>query len=298
MIYTLGESLLDIIFESSQNAVAKPGGGMLNASVSLARSGVEVSLISELGDDTTAQIVLEFLAANAIGIEFIKKYYHQKSSVALAFLNESKVASFSIYKSYPENRHLILPENLAKEDVLVFGSLYSLDPQIRTQVLQVLIAAKKAEALICYDPNIRSHDLTDPVVRNALIENIAFADIVKASDQDMATIFGDMSFEEYFAEIQKINPGALFILTLGTEGVIGYCSDYKIKLPVKEVNVVSTIGAGDSFNAGMVYYLEKNRLRKHEIGELEKAVFKNILESGQSFSAEVCTTMENYISKK
>jgi fructokinase len=58
MIYTLGESLLDIIFSSEDEIIARPGGSMLNTSVSLARCGKAVHLISELGDDKTAGIIL------------------------------------------------------------------------------------------------------------------------------------------------------------------------------------------------------------------------------------------------
>lgn len=295
MVYTLGESLLDIIFENQQNAVAKAGGGMLNTSVSLARSGVGVSLISELGDDKTAEIILQFLAENKVDAKFIKKYYHQKSTVALAFLNEQKVASFSIYKSYPQKRRLIYPENLSDKDMFVFGSLYSLFPEIRSEVKMILTSAKKAGSLICYDPNIRSHDLSDPEIRNALVENIAFADIVKASDEDMRTIFGELNPQEHFEEIQKINPNAVFVITLGAEGVVGFIKDCTVELPAKEVEVVSTIGAGDAFNAGIVYFLEKAGFADIRNSILKEENFREMLHSGLNFSAEVCTTLENYV---
>lgn len=295
MVYTLGESLLDIIFENKENAVAKAGGGMLNTSVSLARSGIRVSLISELGDDKTAEIILEFLAENNVEVKFIKKYYHQKSTVALAFLDEQKVASFSIYKSYPQLRRLIYPENLSEKDMFIFGSLYSLFPEIRSEVKMILTSAKKADALICYDPNIRSHNLNDPEIRNALVENIAFSNIVKASDEDMRTIFGELTPQKYFEEIKKINPNAVFVLTLGAEGVIGFTNSSEIKMPAEKVKVVSTIGAGDAFNAGMVYYLNKAGFKDVREAILEEGNLREMLRSGLKFSAEVCSTLENYV---
>lgn len=295
MVYTLGESLLDIIFENQQNAVAKAGGGMLNTSVSLARSGVGVSLISELGDDKTAEIILQFLAENKVESKFIKKYYQQKSTVALAFLNEQKVASFSIYKSYPQKRRLVYPDKLSDKDMFVFGSLYSLFPEIRIEIKMILSAAKKVGALICYDPNIRSHNLDDSEIRNSLVENIAFSDLVKASDEDMRTIFGELSHEEYYEEISKINPKAVFVLTLGAEGVVGFNQACKIELPAEEVEVVSTIGAGDAFNAGMIYYLSKTEFSDVRKSILEEQNFREMLLSGLKFSAEVCSTLENYV---
>ena len=116
-----------------------------------------------------------------------------------------------------------------------------------------------AGTVICYDPNIRSHDLSQTEIKKALFENIAFADIVKASDQDMENIFGKMSNEDYNEEIKKINPNAIFILTLGSKGAIGFKGDIVLELPAKDIDLISTIGAGDAFNAGMVFYLVKNR---------------------------------------
>jgi fructokinase len=162
----------------------------------------------------------------------------------------------------------------------------------------ILTTAKKAGALICYDPNIRSHDLSKPEIKNALIENIAFADIVKASDEDMKTIFGALSPTEHFQEIKKINPNAVFVLTLGAEGVVGFTKDCTIELPAKEVNVVSTIGAGDAFNAGMVFFLEKSGFTDVRNSVLEEDNFREMLHSGLNYSAEVCSTLENYVGSR
>lgn len=293
MVYTLGESLLDIIFDGPKNIVAKSGGGMLNTSVSLGRSGIEVSLISELGDDETAKFILGFLKENHVHINHIKKYYHQNTSVALAYLDEQKVPSFSIYKSYPENRRLISPNAFNEGDILIYGSLYSIDPIIRNEVLEIISHAKNEGALLCYDPNIRRHNLDKPELRKALNENFAFADVIKGSDEDFRNIFGENQVDYYREEIRKINPDALFVLTLGKQGVIGYYADQKNILPADQVKVISTIGAGDAFNAGMAYYLVK-----YGNDKTKDDFLINLLQSGLKFSAEVCSTMDNYVSGK
>jgi len=168
MVYTLGESLLDIIVDSPENIVARPGGSMLNTAVSLGRAGVRVSLISELGDDGTAELILKFLRQNKVGTKYIKKYYHQQSTVALAYLDKNKVPSFSIYKTYPDKRRLLIPQHIPGDDILTFGSLYSLDPVIREQVKQVLAVARKEGVFMIYDPNIRQHNLDNDVLKQAL----------------------------------------------------------------------------------------------------------------------------------
>ncbi|NOX85349.1 MAG: carbohydrate kinase [Chlorobi bacterium] len=305
MVYTLGESLLDIIVDNPQNIIARPGGSMLNTAVSLGRTAIPVSLISETGDDGTAKLILQFLQDNKVRTKFVKKYYHRQTSVALAYLDEHKIPSFSIYKSYPEKRHLIAPSGFDEKDILAFGSLYSLDPALRGQIVQLLVAAKKAGVSVIYDPNIRKHCLENKDLMQSLKENISFADIIKGSDADFINLFGEKPVEAYYDEIKKINPEAAFVLTLGEKGVIGFIDNEKVQLPAEKVNVVSTIGAGDAFTAGMIHYLEKNYNKRgnghdNHAGKekkLTKPEFRAMLQSGIHFSAKVCEVMDNYIPK-
>ena len=298
MIYTLGESLLDIIFSDPNQITAKAGGGMLNTAVSLSRAGVEVSLISELGDDKTASIIINFLEQNNIHCQHIKKYYHQTTSVAVAHLNELKVPSFSIYKSYPKNRRLIQPKKFTKNDILIFGSLYSIDPEIRSEVVEIIVNAKKGGALLIYDPNIRRHNLDQPEFRAALNENFSFAHIIKGSEEDFLNIFGNQTNGIYHDEIRKINKDAYFVITMGEKGVTGYKYVDKLDLPAKEIKVVSTIGAGDAFNAGMAYFLFNYGVRKVLDNSTNKTFLEGMLCSGLEFSAKVCSTLDNYIPNK
>lgn len=295
MIYTLGESLMDIIFNYQQNIIANAGGGMLNTSISLSRAGLQVSLVSELGDDLTAVTIIDFLNKNRVIPNFIKKYFKQNTSIALAYLDENKIPSFSIYKSYPPTRQLIKPQSFTDRDFLVFGSMYSIEPAIRNDIKEIAAHAKLNNAIVVYDPNIRTHDLTDPEIKNALYENMAYADIVKASDEDMKNIFGDIEYNAFYEELKKINNEVIFILTLGKEGAIGYCKNTITKVNAEKVSAVSTIGAGDAFNAGIVYFLEKRGIRKQYLKNHSKVLLEDILKSGTKFSAAVCSTDENYL---
>ena len=291
MIYTLGESLVDIIVENGDFAQLKAGGAMLNTAVSLSRSGLSVKLISEVGDDKTAAFILEFLERNSVGTQHIKKYYHQNTSIAVAWLDTQKKASFSIHKSYPKHRRLISPDTFNEEDILIFGSLYSLESEIRNQLLPILIQAKNAGATLIYDPNIRRHKIDTDELKKALHENLALATIVKASDEDMINVFGTEDPEICFSEIRKANNGAIFIMTKGAEGASIHYVDTVFSQPAHETSVKSTIGAGDAFSAGLAFYLsKKNKAEDYSISEL-----KEMLNTGMAFSAEVCGTMDNYV---
>ena len=296
MVYTLGESLLDIIFQENGHIEAKAGGSMLNTAVSLGRCGVGTSMISEMGDDEVARKILSFLEVNHVYISFIKKYYHQATSVALAFLNEEKKPTYSIHKSYPNHRLLPSPPHFNENDVLAFGSFYSIDPPARPELVKIISHAKNSGAILIFDPNIRSHKIEAVGMRNALFENIAFANIVKASDEDLLNIFGKLPFEEYFLKIKAINPDVIFIITLGKDGVIAFYNEMVVSLPANEVRLISTIGAGDAFTAGVIYFLVKNKISRKLLQAMNKMGLEKMIGLGTSFAAEVCGSIENYIS--
>lgn len=295
MVYTLGESLLDIIINSNNEVKSIPGGAMLNTSVSLTRADVDVELISEIGNDVPAEIILRFLSQNIVGSYYIKKYPDTKSPVALAFLDKNKKPSYTFLKNYPEKRTLDNIPQFFPNDILLFGSFYSLDRAIRPHVVTILNKAKEAGITIIYDPNIRhaSH-LQSPEIRMAVIENIKYADIVKGSDEDFTNIFGIENPEAQIEEIRKINNNSVNIITLGAKGVICDFERQRINLPALETEIVSTIGAGDAFNAGIIYALSHLKIHKSRFGSYLKA----ILNSGLKFSAQVCNSMENYVPEK
>lgn len=296
MIYTLGESLLDVIIENPDKVNTRPGGAMLNVAVSLARTKTAVSLITELGDDQTSKFLLDFLAENQVNIDYIKKYYQCNTTLALAFLDELKKPTYTFYKSYPKNRRLLCPARFDRNDILLFGSLYALDRSIRNELISILTAAKQAGVFICYDPNIRhSHHLEDKDTRNALKENIALADMIKGSDEDFENIFGKQPLDAHLNEVRKLNPMAPLIITRGDAGVAAFAGDFKIELPAISIDVVSTIGAGDAFNAGITFAMNQLDLQKKREERFSRKEVELVLKKGLSFSAAVCSSIENYI---
>ena len=296
MIYTLGESLLDIIVENRDKVITRAGGSMLNVAVSLARAKVDVTLISELGDDQTSAFIVDFLKMNKVNTRYIKKYYHNNTSLALAFLDADKKPTYTFYKSYPDIRNLLSPAYFGGGNILLFGSLYSLDASLRNHLKEVVIAAKRGGAFICYDPNIRhSHHFENKVTKANLMENMALADLIKGSDEDFENIFGKHSFEDYLKEVRKLNPNAPLIITRGAAGVVAFSGDYKLELPAIPVDPISTIGAGDAFNAGIAFAMNTGNFHRDREKGFNKNQMEVLLKSGLSFSAEVCASVDNYV---
>src|ERR1035437_6824051 len=99
-VYTIGETVLDIVFKNLQPVAAKAGGSMLNTAVSLGRLGLPVHFISEYGIDTVGEIIDGFLNSNSVATQYVYHYADGKSALALAFLDEKNNANYSFYKAY------------------------------------------------------------------------------------------------------------------------------------------------------------------------------------------------------
>jgi len=297
-IFTIGETIYDIIFKQGQPVAAKPGGSMLNTAVSLGRCGLKVEMITELGQDKVGQTVLEFLAANGVSTSFIRPVDGFKTPVALAFLDENGNADYSFYIKYPENRlDYLLPEP-KKGDVVLFGSFYSLDPPIRQKIVSFLEKAKLDGAFIIYDPNIRKNHLEEIRKLMHLVEkNIALADIVRGSDEDFENLFGTNNTDAVFVHIQEAGSKAV-IITRSKEGVDLMTSSIKLHANVPAIRPVSTIGAGDAFNAGVVYGLVHQSLTGNRSKKIDEKTWMELINYGIIFATDVCQSYDNYISKE
>lgn len=294
-IYAIGETIWDLLFKDDEPVTAKAGGAMLNTSVSLGRLGLPVSLISEYGSDRAGELIDNFLNINGVDTSLVYRYDGGKTAVALAFLNEQNEARYSFYKIYPEKRlEIVLPE-FNKGDIVLFGAFFSLMPEVREQLMTFLDKAKSSGAMILYDPNIRSpHKNEISSLRELIFENLQYSDLVRASDEDFNTIFDIGNGNEAY-EIVRSNGCDILVYTKSNIGVEIHHPKGMLEVEVPKIKTLSTIGAGDSFNAGLIYEL-------HKLGKnpelLSVSDMQRIVKSGISFGSHVCTHYENYITEK
>lgn len=295
-IYAIGETVLDVIFKGIEVKDAKPGGAMLNSAVSLGRAGLPVSLITEFANDLVGKLVGTFLAENGVDCSHVFTYDKGKTPLALAFLDERNDASYVFYKSYPDDRLEIDIPRFTAEDILLFGSFYGIDPNVRKKLLSILLKARAAGTLVIYDPNFRAphaHELEK--LRPFIIENMNLADIVRGSDEDFEIIFGTGSIVDVRALIGN-KPFAL-IMTKSSLAVFIDAPGLQDSFPVKKIDPVSTIGAGDNFNAGIIFGLIREKATRKNLHLLNPVQWQKIIESGVGFASDVCMSYENYISE-
>ena len=296
----IGEAVLDIIFKDNKPVEAVPGGSAFNAITSLGRCGVSTSFISEAGNDHVGKYIIEFLKSNGVNADNVTTFPDSKSPVSLAFLNEKNDAEYIFYKDHPHDQLEFTYPDIQPDDIVLFGSFYAVSPVIRPQLVGLLDYARSHGAIIYYDVNFRpAHK--DEVIRITpnLIENLDYADIVRGSHEDFATLYKKEDADKvYNAEISFYC--RQFIYTHGSQPVeVRGGRDMKKAYPVPDTKVVSTIGAGDSFNAGFIFGMLKQGITRSDLERgLTGEQWDSLIGCALSFSADCCKDIFNYVSKK
>ena len=254
----IGETVLDIIFKNDEPIGAVPGGSVFNGIISLGRAGVNTTFISETGNDRVGQRIVSFLRQNGVNADSINVYPESKSPISLAFLDEKNDADYIFYKDHPHDRLDFTYPQVERDDIVMFGSYYAVNPVIRPQVAGFLEYARSRGAILYYDVNYRASHRGEVMRLTAnLLENLELADIVRGSREDFEVLFGktdpDAIYRSQIAFYTK-----KFIFTQGEEPVeLRAEGGLHKQYPVVATSTVSTIGAGDNFNAGFVYGLIK-----------------------------------------
>ncbi len=295
-IYTIGETVLDILFNNNLPFTARAGGACLNSAVTLGRLNMPVYFIGEYGLDEVGNFIDNFLKENNVSTDYVYRYYDGKSALALAFLNENKDASYDFYKIYPRNRLNISFPEIQPDDIVLFGSMYAITPEVRPKLLELIKEANRKKAIVIYDPNFRKIHLHDlPKVKPMILDNIKHADILRGSNEDFSFIFGVKDADETYENISTLAPNLLY--TASRRGVFLRTPGYAAEFPVKTIEPISTIGAGDSFNAGIAYSIFNQNISYKALQKLDESSWKTIVSTAIDFSTHVCLNYDNYISK-
>lgn len=296
-IYTIGETVLDIVFKNQQPVTAKAGGSMLNTAVSLGRLGLPIHFISEYGTDTVGEMIDGFLTTNGVDTSNVYHYEDGKSALALAFLDDNNNANYSFYKAYPPQRLDVAFPEVKTDDIVMFGSFYGITYEIRDILKQFLVQARNNGAIIIYDPNFRkSHLFELDRLKPAILENMTMASVVRCSDEDLELIFNVKDIDSAYKVVKPLCSNMIY--TSSSKAVYLRTPSISETFAVKSIEPVSTIGAGDNFNAGVVYGLYQNKISGNDLSSLPLNTWKILINTGIDFATEVCLSYENYISKE
>lgn len=294
----IGETILDILFRDGQPQAAVPGGSVYNAVISLGRMGQNVTFISETGNDRVGEMILANMRENGVDTANVNVFPEGKSPVSLAFLNERNDAEYIFYKDYPRQRLEVNMPEISSDDIIMIGSYFAITPVLRDKVKELLDRAHDAGAIIYYDVNFRSTHANEAIkLMPTIIENFEYADVLRGSTEDFQNMFRQPDADKVYSNhVGFYCPN--FICT-DADGDVRLRTKYVCKdYPVTPLKAVSTIGAGDNFNAGVVYGLLKYRVRRADLAELTEADWDAIIRCGMDFSADVCKSVSNSVSKE
>lgn len=280
----IGETVFDILFKDDQPQKAVPGGSTFNSIISLGRAGVPCAMVTEVGGDHVGDIICRFLQDNGVSSEYVCRHEKVKSHISLAFLDEHNDAQYVFYKDHASvSLDGKLPE-LCKDDVVLFGSFFAVNPVIRPVVGGLLHAAREAGAWLYYDVNFRKNHIADlPDVMGHIEENMSLADVVRGSMEDFDYLYGLQDGETIYDRVRPLC--STLILTDGARSIRVYTPEGCETYPVQEIETVSTVGAGDNFNAGYIYALMQ--------GSHDQA---SRIAMAQRWSQDVCQQISNNIS--
>lgn len=294
----IGETILDILFKNNLPVAAVPGGSSFNSIISVGRAGVPCAFVGYTGADIVGQQTIDFMHKNSISTEYFMVQNEEKSAISLAFLNEAGDANYVFYKHPPFTPKGWQAPPLSPGDILLYSSYYAVCKGTRPMITQLLEEANKVGAIVYYDLNFRRghvHELE--ALRPAILNNFCQSSIVRGSADDFEVIYGtrDASFI-YQQYIKAYCP--LFICTDGA-GKIEVCTPsrtYTFEAPKVE-NVISTVGAGDSFNAGFTCALIWMAITKEMLPNLSEEQWKNLINIACQFAGNACQSKENYINE-
>ena len=241
----IGESLVDVVVDRTGGTVERSGGSAANVAVALARLGRSVRFATAYADDARGRMVVDHLAAS--GVEHASDpLVLDRTSSAVATIGEDGAASYDFDLAWRVGEvDLATPPSFVH--VCSLGAV--VEPGAR-QVLALL--DRVGDAVVTYDVNARpSITGTGPDVV-AQVEAVASrARVVKASDEDLAALFPHLDLADAVAHLRSLGP-AVVVVTRGQDGSTWYDADGSVSAPVPATTVVDTIGAGDTFSAGII----------------------------------------------
>ena len=290
MIICCGEALIDMLPRTAttgEPALAPySGGAVFNSAIALGRLGVPVEFFCGLSSDLFGEQLRASLAASKVGSHFAP-ISARPTTLAFVHLVDGH-ASYVFYDENTAGRMLSkddLPDLGPEVDAMLFGAI-SLIPEPCGSTYEALMARECTGRVIMFDPNIRPAFIPDRDKHLARMNRmVAMADIVKLSDEDLKWFGEPGGVDEIVTSWLERGP-KLIVVTRGSQGATGYTRNHHVTVKPQPVTVVDTVGAGDTFNAGILASLhDQGVLSKPALAELSEASIRSALTLGAAAAA-------------
>ena len=281
-IWVAGEVLIDLIPRGGER-VAIVGGGPANTAKALARLGFDSYFIDGLSTDKYGEQARAELLADGVKLDYTLTSSNP-TCLATVTLDENGNASYDFLidgTATFEFNDTWLPDPTHPPAVLHLGTLATI---VEPGATNLFNWAKSVKAPLVFDPNIRSSVVSDRARYQQIVEKWAtISSVIKMSDDDLAWLYPEMDFrsaaENFISEKTQ-----LVVITKGASGLAGFTEDGEVSVPGVKVEVVDTVGAGDTVGAILV-----EAIVKYGIDNLVGTTLENALNRAAAAAAITCS---------
>jgi fructokinase len=290
MFVVIGEALVDLVGQrGSRVLVAHPGGSPANVALGLGRLGNPVTLMTHLGPDAFGEMIRAHLQDSGVRVEGGADA-GSSTSLAVATL-AAGIATYDFRIEWDIGDLEPLP---VETRCLHTGSLATVLAPGRADVEDLLEREhRRGRVTISYDPNVRPALLGSPEEARPGIEHlVTLSDVVKVSDEDLQWLYPDREDEDVARDWLGTGP-ALVVVTRGGKGVFAVTADLELRRPATAIDLVDTVGAGDSFTSGLLDGLRRAELiggsRREALAAVDESSLVSVLDTASLIAAITCS---------
>lgn len=260
MYVICGEALYDVYTRPAEGdalpLLARPGGSPFNVAIGLARLGTRAGLLTGLSRDPMGEHLRAILQREGVASDYLFAR-DERTTLALVALDPEGIARYAFYGDGCADRSLLEADLLPLQPAVTglhFGS-YTLVAEPTASTLLALAHRERGQRLISLDPNVRPTVEPDMDRWRERVEAMAgLADVIKVSDEDLGLLYPDTAHGTVAARWLAQGAG-LVVVTLGSDGAIGFGPGVSAQIPARPVRNADTVGAGDSFQAALLHRL-------------------------------------------
>lgn len=278
-VLVVGESLIDVVRTPGNHIHEYVGGSAANVAVALARLEVPVRFATSFGHDDRGQAIADRLVDNNVVLA-CDPYAVERTATALADIGIDGSASYTFDIDWRLNP---LYDDVRPTAVHVCSISSVLAPGSLS--VRHLVEKFHERATVTYDINLRAAITgTGPKVRDEVELLTTLSTLVKASDEDLHQLYPAMSIDDAAQVLLRRGPAAVLV-TRGAAGATAYTADGRTDVATKAAAVVDTIGAGDTFMAGLIAGLAERDLLGHGLANIARQEWDALLSFASAAAA-------------
>ncbi|WP_265520863.1 carbohydrate kinase family protein [Oerskovia flava] len=276
-VLVVGEALIDVVHRADGSVDEHPGGSPANVALTLGRLGRDARVLTWVGADAHGELVGRWLRSSGVRL-VAGSEDAPATSLATAHLDASGAATYTFDLTWQ------VPAGARAEQgalAVHTGSIAAVLEPGGTGVLELVRAARE-HATVTYDPNARPQIMGDPAQVRARIEDfVAASDVVKVSDEDVEWLVPGHDPVDVARQWLALGP-AVVVVTFGGEGAVAVTAAGETRVAAPRIDVVDTVGAGDSFMGALLDGLWTAGLlgaeRREELGSIDEPTLRTVLE--------------------